>query len=60
MDEDDLVPRAAKPKPKNLEGMSLESLREYIVELEAEIARTRDVIADKEAAQATADTFFRK
>lgn len=59
MEEDDLVPRNKKPQPKNLAGMSLEALHEYIEELEAEIQRAREMIADKEVARDAADSVFR-
>lgn len=59
MDEDDLAPRAKKPGPKKLGMMSIEALHEYIVELEAEIARAGETIAEKEAARASAEAVFR-
>ena len=59
MEEDDLVPRNKKPQPKNLAGMSLEALHEYIEELEAEIQRAREMIAEKEVARDAADSVFR-
>ncbi|HEX9703328.1 MAG TPA: DUF1192 domain-containing protein [Rhodospirillales bacterium] len=60
MDIDDLEPQKKKPAPKNLEVMSIEALGEYIVELEAEIARVRQTIDGKKAARAGADVFFKK
>jgi len=60
MDIDDLEPQGQKPKPRNLEEMSIEALQEYIAELESEIARARESIGAKQSAQADADTFFRK
>ncbi|PIW27792.1 MAG: DUF1192 domain-containing protein [Rhodospirillales bacterium CG15_BIG_FIL_POST_REV_8_21_14_020_66_15] len=60
MDADDLEPRKKKPEPKNLDVMSIEALNEYIGELEAEIARVREVIKAKEAARQSADSFFKK
>ncbi len=60
MDPDDLEPRKEPPKPKNLEVMSIEALREYIAELEAEIARVEQTIATKETAREGAETFFKK
>ncbi len=59
MDLDDLEPRAKEPQKKNLEIMSIEALKAYIDELEAEIARTREAIALKEKARAGADTVFK-
>ena len=60
MDIDELEPRKKEPERKNLEIMSIEALRAYIAELEAEIARTRAVIAAKEKARNGADGFFRR
>lgn len=60
MDEKDLEPRHAKPKPKDLDVMSIEALNEYIAELEAEIARTRAAIAAKSSHRNAAESFFKK
>ncbi len=60
MDPEDLEPQRQKPKPRNLEVMSLEALEEYIAELETEIARIRGVIAAKEEARAGAESVFKK
>ncbi|HEY4635112.1 MAG: DUF1192 domain-containing protein [Rhodospirillales bacterium RIFCSPLOWO2_01_FULL_65_14] len=60
MDVDDLEPRKQKPAPKNLDVLSVEALKEYIGELEAEIARVRQAIAGKEKARAGAEGFFKK
>lgn len=59
MDTDDLEPRPAKPRPKDLDDMSIEALHDYIADLEAEIARAREAIAGKEAARTGADSFFK-
>lgn len=59
MDTDDLEPQQKKPEPKNLDEMSIEALGEYIAELEAEIARVREVIAAKEDARSGAETVFK-
>ncbi len=60
MDLDDLEPRKEQPKPKNLEVMSIEALREYIAELKAEITRVEQMIAAKDKAREGAETFFKK
>ena len=60
MDTDDLEPRQQKPKPKNLDDMSIEALGEYIAELESEVARAREAIAAKRMAQNDADAVFKK
>lgn len=53
---------APKPKglqPMDLDVMSVEALREYIVELETEIARVKEKIANKHDARSLADSFFK-
>jgi len=59
MEWKDLEPQTEKPKPKNLEVMSIEALGEYIEELEAEIARVREMIAAKEIARDGAESVFK-
>ncbi len=59
MDLEDLEPRAEEPQKKNLEIMSIEALKAYIGELEAEIARIREAIALKEKARDGADAVFK-
>ena len=59
MDPEELEPREQKPKPRNLEIMGIEELRDYIAELEAEIARVREMIANKQAARTGAESFFK-
>ncbi len=59
MDPEELEPRAKKPEPRNLEIMSLEELRDYIAEMEAEIARVSEMIAAKEAARSGAESVFK-
>lgn len=60
MDQEELEPRKKKPAPRNLEEMSIEALKDYIADLEAEIARARQAIAGKEAARLGADAFFKR
>lgn len=60
MDFDDLDPKTAKPKKKDLEVMGVEALNDYIADLEAEIARARAAIAAKGDARSVAESFFRK
>ena len=60
MDIDDLEPRQRKSTPMNLEIMSLDALRAYITDLEAEISRARSEIAAKEIARQGAEEVFRK
>ncbi len=59
MDTDDLEPPEKKAERLELETMSIEALGERIEELEAQIAHIREVIAAKEGARSTADSFFK-
>jgi uncharacterized small protein (DUF1192 family) len=58
--EDPEEPRNVKPRPKDLEAMSIEALDEYIAEMEAEIARVREAIAGKSSARRDAESVFDK
>jgi uncharacterized small protein (DUF1192 family) len=60
MDILDLEPQAPKPEPRNLDVMSIEALRDYIAELETEIARVRKAIAAKQSARQGAESVFKK
>ena len=60
MDLDDLEPRKQKPKPKDLEVMGVEELKEYLAELEAEAARVRDKIEAKKSYLSGADALFKR
>ncbi|HKO08538.1 MAG TPA: DUF1192 domain-containing protein [Alphaproteobacteria bacterium] len=59
MDIEDLEPRKTKPKPKNLDPLSVDELEDYIRELEAEIARVKGEIAKKSAHLNAAAAFFK-
>ncbi|HCM84233.1 MAG TPA: DUF1192 domain-containing protein [Alphaproteobacteria bacterium] len=56
---DDDMPKNAAAKPKNLDPMSVDELRDYILALRAEIERAEGEIAKKEASKAAAAAFFR-
>ena len=60
MDTDGQEPLKTRSMPKNLEIMSIDALREYITDLEAEISRARSEIAAKEIARQGAEEVFRK
>ena len=60
MDADDLEPRPKKSSPRNLDELSVEALKDYIAELEAEIARVRAAIGAKQSARHGAEAFFKK
>ncbi len=53
------MPKNAAAKPKNLDPMSVDELRDYILALRAEIERAEGEIAKKEASKAAAAAFFR-
>ncbi len=59
MDWGDLEPQKQKPKPKNLEEMSISALNEYIEELNSEILRVKAMIEAKELARDGADSVFK-
>jgi uncharacterized small protein (DUF1192 family) len=61
MDEEDgpVRKRARLEKPV-LDSLSVEELREYIVELKAEIARVEADIERKQGHRSAADAFFRR
>lgn len=60
MEWDDLEPRKAKPKPKDLQPLSIAELNDYIAELEAEIVRARGMIAAKQKDRSGAEGLFKK
>ena len=60
MDAEDLEPRKEAPKVKNLEVMGVDELEEYLAELDAEMARVRDVIAAKKSHLGDAETLFQR
>ena len=60
MDFEDLEPRKQPPKPRDLSSWGVRELNDYIANLEAEIARAREVIASKQGHRAAADAFFKK
>ena len=59
MDTDDLEPQVEKPKPMDLNVLSIEALGNHIEELEAEIARAREAIAAKRTAHDGAESVFK-
>ena len=60
MDPQDLEPRKSKPKPKDLDLLGVEELREYLAELEAEAERVRAKIASKTDYKAAAASLFKQ
>ena len=59
MDEQDFEPQTKRPKPKDLEVMSIDALNEYIAGLEAEIERARAEIAKKQDSRSAAESVFK-
>lgn len=59
MDIEDLEPRKAKPKPKDLDLMGVEELEEYLAELKEEAERVEAKIAAKKAYKAGAEGLFK-
>ncbi|MBI1272898.1 MAG: DUF1192 family protein [Alphaproteobacteria bacterium] len=57
---DELEPQKPVAKPKDLTVMSVGELKDYITELETEIARTRDAIAKKESHRGSVEGLFRR
>ncbi len=56
---DDLdLPRKEKPKLRDLQPLSVAELEDYIASLEAEIARTEQAIAQKQAHKNGIDALF--
>ncbi|MFN3827110.1 MAG: DUF1192 domain-containing protein [Micavibrio sp.] len=47
MFDDDLEPRTGKPKPRNLDSLSVEELHDYIADLKSEIVRVEAEIVKK-------------
>lgn len=58
MDIDDLELRPTPKKPRDLEIMSIESLKEYIATLKLEIERVEAEIAGKESHRNAANAVF--
>ena len=59
MDTDDLEP-IIKPKEIDFDTLSIEELKEYIIELNAEIKRTENYISSKEKDRLNAESLFKK
>ena len=59
MDKDDLEP-IIKPKEIDFDTLSIEELKEYIIELNAEIKRAENYISSKEKDRLNAESLFKK
>ncbi|HEV7369338.1 DUF1192 domain-containing protein [Arenibaculum sp.] len=56
---DDPEPRTQKPKPKDLSGMSIAELGDYVAALRAEITRAEEAVAAKRRAAEGAQSVFK-
>lgn len=59
MSWDDLEPKTKKPQLVDLSMMSIEDLTNRIGEYEAEIARMKAAIVEKQKQRSSADAFFK-
>ena len=59
MFDDELDPKTKKPKPRDLERMSVEELDEYTEDLKAEIERVAQEVAKKKAHKDAAASIFK-
>ncbi|WP_029014601.1 DUF1192 domain-containing protein [Niveispirillum irakense] len=59
-DLDELLPSKPVKKPVDLDSLSVGDLQDYIVTLEAEIARARAMIQEKQDVHAAAQAFFKR
>ena len=59
MDTDDLEP-IIKPKETDFDTLSIEELKEYIIELKAEIERAENYILSKGKDRLNAESLFKK
>lgn len=59
MEDDVLVPKPAADFPRNLEPLSVDALRQYLVELDRERTRTQQELERKQRAAAAAEQVFR-
>jgi uncharacterized small protein (DUF1192 family) len=57
---DDLEPQKQTKKPKPLDDMSIEDLKEYVANLQTEIARVEVAIKAKQTHMAAMDALFKK
>ncbi len=60
MDAEDLEPRKAIEKPKDLDLMGVDELNEYLAALEAEVEVVKAKIATKKAYLSNVDGLFKR
>ncbi|MEM7170648.1 MAG: DUF1192 domain-containing protein [Pseudomonadota bacterium] len=59
MDPEDLEPRKAIQKPKDLESLGIDELKEYLSDLEAEVLQVKAKIEAKKAYLSSAGGLFK-
>lgn len=59
LNPDELEPQKTKVKPLDLSTLSIHELEDYIKNLEAEIARTRQIIAQKQSHRSAVEGLFK-
>lgn len=57
--DDDTDPKTRRAKPRLLDNMSVPDLKEYVLQLQSEIARAEAEIAKKEKHKSAADALFK-
>ena len=57
---DDFKDQRPSQAPKNLTEWNIEDLQDYIANLEAEIARSKQIIEQKTSLSSAADALFKK
>lgn len=58
--DDDLDPKTRKSAVRKLDNMSVPELKDYVIQLKAEIERVEADIAKKEKSKAAAEAIFGK
>ncbi|MBI1214718.1 MAG: DUF1192 family protein [Alphaproteobacteria bacterium] len=58
--DDETDPKTKKPKPRALDRLSVEELKEYVAALQGEIARVTEEIGKKESHKNAVDALFKK
>ncbi len=59
MFDEDLEPQKEKPKPKNLENMSIDEMEAYIEDMKTEIIRVEEEIGRKKTHMDAASSAFK-
>lgn len=57
--DDDFDPRTKRMKPRALDMLSIDDLKNYIADMHLEITRVEGEIAKKEKSKSAADAFFK-